>query len=97
MTRLPITSEELAASMRALDLPDYMISAVDNYLFRRCPPGNFLTALLSNNFIEAVGRADNNNSARLVQWAELLYNELPSACWGSPEKVKSWLEGKDTE
>lgn len=59
--------------------------------------GDFLRALLSNNLCEAVVRGDENNQAALVDWVRFLYNEVPSACWGSPAKVDAWLEREASE
>jgi hypothetical protein len=37
-------------------------------------------------------RADTSNLYNLPAYVIYLYNEMPAACWGSPEKVKAWLE-----
>ena len=75
-------------------VPAYMHKGIKRYVEQRIKPGAFIMAVLENNFIEAVGFADDDNIKCLKQWAELLYNELPSACWGSPGKVKAWLKNK---
>jgi len=72
-------------------IPAHMREGVRLYVEQRVKPGGFLMAVLENNFTEAVGRADETNIRYLKQWAELLYWELPSICWGSPEKVQAWL------
>jgi hypothetical protein len=55
-----------------------------------------MRAVLENNLVEAFGRADETNAARMRDWATWLFNEAPSTCWGSPEKVQAWLaEGFD--
>lgn len=53
-------------------------------------PGDFLTAVLSNDLFEAAARADMTNRFDLWEICEYIYNELPSACWGSREKVEVW-------
>jgi len=65
------------------------------YVEKRVPVGDFLTALLSNNLVETVARADQRNGALLKEYAEHLYWCLPGNCWGSPEKVKRWLGGSE--
>jgi len=52
--------------------------------------GSFLTAVLSNNLTQACGRADDSNLRALPDIVRYCYNELPSDCWGSPEKVEAW-------
>lgn len=74
-------------------LPDYMQSAARRYVENRLPPGHFLTAVLSNNLVDAVLCADLTNRARLVDYAFWLYHELPGNCWGDPETVAQWLAG----
>ncbi len=53
-------------------------------------PGSFMTALLSNDLMGAIGKADEVNAAALRTWAVYLYNYAPSGCFGSPEKFKAW-------
>jgi len=67
-------------------------AALIRYIDERREPGGFLKAVLSNDLINAVGRADTKNRADLAEIVQYCYNELPSRAWGSPEKVKAWLE-----
>lgn len=53
-------------------------------------PGSFGTALLMNNLTGVVKAADAYNRARIVEWVEWCYWNLPSNCWGSEEKVLAW-------
>lgn len=55
-------------------------------------PGGFLTAVLKNDLAEACGRADYQNAVMLWQIVSYIWNELPAACWGSPQPVDAWLE-----
>jgi hypothetical protein len=62
------------------------IDEVAQGLFRMCqwyegkPAsfGHFLTAVLSNDFVKAVNRADLTNRASLPIYARFLYNEFPA-------------------
>ena len=72
-------------------IPAHMREGIMLYVERRVKPGSFLMAVLENDFVQIVGRADETNIRYLPQWAELLHWEIPSKCWGSPEKVKAWL------
>ena len=79
-------------------LPEHMRDGVRAYIEKRVPPGGFLTAVLSNDLMEACVRADHINIERLPDFCRFLYNEAPHNCHGSPAKVKAWLrEGEGEE
>lgn len=71
-------------------IPDYMRDGIAGYILRGEDLGDFLTAVFSNNLVEAFGRADQNNELVMRDYAALLYNGCPSESWGSKEKVKAW-------
>lgn len=52
--------------------------------------GDFLSALLRNDLMGAVGRADIDNQRSLVDWCTFLHNYTPAGCSGSPEAVREW-------
>lgn len=56
------------------------------------PTGGFLKAVLSNNLTDSVARADEENLLDLYQIVIYVYNEMPSLCHGSPERVAAWIE-----
>jgi hypothetical protein len=47
------------------------------------PFGSFLTAVLANDLVGAVAKADDNNRRIISEYAAFLYNEMPSRT-GSP-------------
>lgn len=71
-----------------------ILDAIRRYADEHCPVGNFLTAVLCNDLTEAVGRADDENIRVLPEIVCYCYNEIPCSCWGSPERVRAWLDGK---
>jgi len=75
-------------------IPAHMREALDQYARQKCPVGGFLTALLENNFMEAVGRADHHNLMILPSYAAYIYNEMPHNCHGSPAIVAAWLASR---
>ena len=75
---------------REYGIPDYMIDGLQRYIDHGIQPGSFLSAVLSNDLREAVGRADDTNIHCLPAYIRWLYNEAPAMCWGSPEAVDSW-------
>lgn len=72
-------------------IPARLIESLERYIVERCPVGDFLRAVLSNDLRDAIGRADPTSLAAMQQLVALLHNEAPSACWGSPAKVAAWL------
>jgi len=68
-----------------------IIASIRRYADEYCPTGSFLEAVLNNDLTEAVGRADEDNLKALPEIVGYCYNEIPMACWGSPEKVEKWL------
>jgi hypothetical protein len=73
---------------------DYMVEAIQRYVEHGLQPGHFLLAVLQNDLYGACARADLVNRHRIFEIVQYLYNEVPSACWGSKEKVAAWLVGK---
>lgn len=71
-----------------------MIRAINLYVDDGIPTGSFLEAVLSNDLMEAFGRADMDNRLTIFHITSYIYNELPSrscGCWGSPEAYNSWI------
>jgi hypothetical protein len=72
-------------------IPPYMWGGIERYMISRIPPGHFLTALLSNNLMEAFARADDLNQANMQRYCQFLYNYAPRGSYGSPAAVREWL------
>ena len=80
------------AKARELGISDACADGIARYIAYRIKPGSFLTAVLENDLVGAFGRADDHNIKILDRYARFLYWDIPSPAWGSPEKVKAWLE-----
>ena len=87
-----LTEEWVSERILRYRLPDYMANPVYLYAAHRIPPGNFLQAVLTNDFMDVVGRADRHNIERLKEWAQFLYNEMPTGSYGSSANVMNWLK-----
>lgn len=72
-------------------IPEHMKSALSDYVEKGLPPGGFLTAVICNDLKEAVGRADSENLRNLPAFVRYFYNEAPSSCWGSTERLLAWV------
>jgi hypothetical protein len=68
------------------------VNTLLNYALHRIPTGGFLEAVLANDLMESVGRADSYNRHVLPEICTYIYNEMPSACHGSYAAVSRWLE-----
>jgi len=72
-------------------VPLFLKEALDQYAADGSPPGGFLTACLENKFVQACTGADLQNQTFLISIALYIYNDIPSDCWGSNEKVDAWI------
>ena len=68
-----------------------MLEALWRYIDKGIPTGDFLRAILAHDLMEACNRADHWNLPNLPAYAAYLYNEVPSVCHGSYEKVDAWI------
>ena len=78
-------------TFREFYIPGHMMDGIRRYIDDRIPPGHFLEAIISNNLREAVGRADDENIKNIPAYVSYFWNEAPSSCWGSVEKMNEWL------
>lgn len=72
------------------NVPPHTLETLDNWAKHGLPPGGFVAAVLENDLVAAVRRADSGNSAALVEIVRYLINELPRGCWGSVDQVAAW-------
>jgi hypothetical protein len=76
-------------------IPDSIFYSIKDYVEDRRAIGGFLQAVLSNNLMESATRADGHSFESLGVIALFIFNHVPCQCYGSPEKVKQWLEDVD--
>lgn len=88
-------TETHIAKMSEYGIPERMQGGLIRYYNNRIQPGHFLTAVLENDLVEAVNRADHENVHLLKSYVMWLYNVPPGrpTGWGSPEAVADWLAG----
>lgn len=72
-------------------VPPHMWGGVERYFLQGLMPGDFLTALLSNDLMGAFSRADDLNANNMRRWAMFLYNYAPGGSYGSPDHVARWV------
>ena len=72
-------------------IPAYMLGGLERYLTDGIDPGDFLQAVIDNDFVRACGRADEENLANLPAYADFLYNHTPASAWGSRKARLDWM------
>ena len=75
-------------------IPKRMRPSLLRYIEKGVSVGHFLTAVLENNLVNAIGYADEENLDNLPAYTNYLYNYAPMDCWGTAKKVKDWIETK---
>lgn len=73
-------------------IPDHMREGLERYVDDGIPGGSFLMSVLENDFLGVITKADSINKVFFYKWAMVLANEIPVMCWGSRERVDSWIE-----
>ena len=76
----------------AASLPPKIREAIDRFVWYGVPTGGFVQAVLSNDLMGAVGRADADSLSAIGLICQYVYNAVPSVCHGSREAVKSHIE-----
>lgn len=71
-------------------IPDDIKKAIQDYVVTGQDHGMFIMACLSNDLMEALSRADDENLAALGDIMQFLIWQVPDACWGSRERVRAW-------
>lgn len=68
--------------------------SLKRYEEHNIPCGDFLTAVLSNDLFEAVGRADETSVFIIVPLVHWIYNNLRRDCWGDADTAKAWVHAR---
>lgn len=69
-------------------------AGLDEYAKYRIPIGGFLHAVLSNDLMGAMEKADEENRADIFEICQYIYNKLPLSCYGSSKAIREWLKGR---
>jgi hypothetical protein len=69
----------------------YLREPMKEYVEKGLLDDRFIELLLSNNLVGTVQAADFININQIPQLCDFLTWEIPSTCWGSPEKVRNWI------
>lgn len=80
-------------TFRGLTVEADDIESLTLYIREGIAPGSFLRAVLSNDLLEAVRRADDEHLKNVAAVAAWVHNFAPSDCVGSTAKVAAWIKG----
>ena len=72
-------------------IPEAITEGLKNYASLGVPCGDFIQAVIANDLLDAVGRADVGCMRALPAIACFVYQELPSICHGSRKVYAAWL------
>jgi hypothetical protein len=64
---------------------------IDGYITKRLTPSNFVRSVLENDLMGAFAIADDDNIRDMHEIIKYVYNNTPSASWGSKDIVDRWL------
>lgn len=79
----------------AYGIPSHAVDSFQRYVEKGSDPGSFMMSMLKNDLAETFSTADEINARIVVDYVRYMHNELPSPCWGSPEKVAAWIASKE--
>ena len=66
--------------------------SLELYVNKGIPPGGFLKAVLANDLMYSMAKADDFNRHNLFYIVEYIYNEIPANCYGDYETVSNWIK-----
>jgi len=76
-------------------VPPHMRAAMYRYIEYGLMPGDFLRAVLRNDFVHAFMYADEVNQQNITAYFGFLYWDAPPGCWGSLDKMRHWCEEQE--
>lgn len=72
-------------------IPERIMNNILGYVEGTEMPGGFLYAVLSNDLFKSIAKADDEVLKMLPLIVHYIHWQVPSACHGSPEHVKEWM------
>lgn len=85
-------TERLAIAAHEIGVPVHLTEGLIRYIDQGVPTGSFLEAVLSNDLMDAMARADVANRYRVFEIAAFLHSYAPRGCYGSRDNVREWIE-----
>lgn len=76
-------------------IPERMQEALKRYVIDRIPPGQFLTAIITNDLRGAFAHADEENAKLVGLYVRWFHNIPPGCCSGSRNLMDVWLAKRE--
>jgi len=73
-------------------IPELTMYTILQYVNHGVPVGDFLTGVLKNDLMHAIGYADQYNIRALREIALYIHNHTPGTCNGSEENIEAWIK-----
>tara|TARA_R110000744_G_scaffold114766_1_gene214698 strand:+ start:109 stop:369 length:261 start_codon:yes stop_codon:yes gene_type:complete len=74
-----------------LDAPVHILDSINRYVEDGLEPGGFVKAVLSNDLVDALNKADTASLSGLKDILKYCIWKIPPECWGSRAKVDAWI------
>lgn len=87
----------MALDFTGYDIPAHTQGALERYVEHGLAPGGFLKAVITNDLICAVMKADELNIVAIPEIVKFLYNRVPASCWSTDDNYYNWLDYKGKE
>lgn len=84
------TAEEFQGWMQKTEIPLGLYAGITNWTLHGIEPGSFLRAIIQNDLMRAVVRADATNLKLLPEIVMGLMTVAPSAAWMTPDALVNW-------
>lgn len=72
-------------------VPEHTQGSLERYFLYGLEPGSFLRAVLSNDLVSAVSRADPQNKAALADIVNWIAENAPDGSWGHSDYYTEWI------
>ena len=72
-------------------VPEHTRGALERYFLYAVEPGSFVKAVLCNDLISSVARADHFNKPAIAGIVEWIINNAPEGSWGHEDYYKEWI------
>lgn len=92
MTRDEKGERHLEAQWFKCCAPAHMAHGMIYYILYGIEPGGCMLAILANDLMEALGRADENTAMGLKEICTFIYSYAPRHCHGSYETTAVWMK-----
>lgn len=75
-----------------IDIPIHTSEAFERYFKYGFAPGGFCSAILANDLMSAVRKADYVNKPYIYEITHWVFHNAPAGSWGSYEAIQGWLD-----